>query len=109
MKLLANMVVPVAFLIASLFAYSVLSTSFKDDDSMQQELILKLEQEIAENPVKAQSQGLHLQLKAQVHLQESEELFLSALRSFLVEGAIALFILSLSWQFYIHHKTNGNS
>ncbi|WP_415894561.1 hypothetical protein ACMXYQ_08945 [Neptuniibacter sp. PT34_22] len=109
MKLLANMVVPIAFLIASLFAYSVLSTSLRDGDSMQQELMQKLEQQITENPVKAQSEGLHLQLKAQTQLQESEELFLSALRSFLVEGAIALFMLSLAWQFYIHHKTNGNS
>jgi len=109
MKLLANMLVPVAFLIASLFAYSVLSTSLRDDDSMHQKLMQKLERQIAENPVKAQSQGLHLQLKAQVHLQKSEGLFLSALRSFLVEGAIALFMLSLSWQLYIHHKSNGNS
>ena len=109
MKLLANMVVPAVFLIASLFAYLVLSTSLRDDDVMHQEFVQKLEQQVAENPVKAKSQGLHLQFKAQMHLQKSETQFISALRSFLVEGAIALFILSLSWQFYIHHKTNGNS
>ncbi|MGY8871232.1 MAG: hypothetical protein ACKVJE_12400 [Pseudomonadales bacterium] len=109
MKLLANMAVPVAFLMASIFAYLVLSNSLKSDDLKHEGLIVKLEEQIAQDPIKARVLGLHLQLKAQKHLQESESQLLLAMWQLLVEGAIALFLLSLSWQYYVHHKTNGNS
>ena len=109
MKLLANMAVPVAFLIASIFAYLVLANSLKSGDLKHEDLIVKLEEKIAQDPIKARALGLHLQLKVQKHLQESENKLLLAMRQLLVEGAIALFLLSLSWQYYVHHKTNGNS
>ncbi len=109
MKLLANMLVPVLFLLGSIFAYITLSDSLKSDDVVHQEFITNLERQIAKNPTKALAHGLHLELKAQKHLQESETQFLSALRLFLVEGAISLFILSLFWQFYVHRKINENS
>ncbi len=109
MKLLANMVVPVVFLLGSIFAYMTLSGSLESDDVAHQEFITSLEGQIAKNPTKAHTRGLHVELKAQKHLQESEAQFLSAMRHFLVEGAFGLFILSLAWQFYIHRQINENS
>jgi|GEM_PF-1823614 len=104
MKLLANMVVPLAFLIASVFAYLVLSSPLKNDGQKHAELIFKLEEQISQDPIKARSIGLHLQLKTQKYLQKSDNKLLSAMWQLLVEGAIALFLLSLSWQYYIHQK-----
>ncbi len=108
-QLMANMLVPLIFLLGSFVVYSVIYGSLSGSIESAPEMINRIEQGIAENPELAAMCGLGYQLTAEKDLLQSNMKLLSALRSFLVEGAIGLFLVSLAWQLYVHKKFRKNS
>lgn len=108
-QLIANMLVPAIFLLSSFVVYSLISGSLSSKVEFTPDLISQIEQGIVENPELAAKCGLEYQLAVQKSLLQSDMQLLSALRNFLVEGAIGLFLVSLTWQVYVHAKLRQNS
>ena len=103
------MAAPLAFLLGSLFVYSMLSDALSSSEPRGDSVISKLEHAMVESPERAASCGLGFQLEAAKNLKDSKLHLLSALRHFLVEGAIGLFLVSFGWQVYLHKKLRGTS
>ena len=103
-QLMANMLVPLIFLLSSFVVYWLITDSLSSTIESAPRMISQIEQGIAENPELAAKCGFGYQLMAEKDLLQSNMKLLSALKSFLVEGAIGLFLVSLAWQLYVHTK-----